>query len=141
MAEAKRFFTEKDIEELLRPNDKSNADFISNLAVASLLRGREEPQDKTAKSVPQAGIGRVLPALGRKLIEAKPVSKELFKQPSFYGVVVEPYFEGIVKGEALKAAKDKITGFKRNLESNLEYMNLIPYEGLVNEAVNRHLKR
>jgi len=48
MAEAKRFFTEKDIEELLRPNDKSNADFISNLAVSSLLRGREEPQDKTA---------------------------------------------------------------------------------------------
>jgi len=48
MAEAKRFFTERDIEELLRPNDKSNADFISNLAVASLLRGREESQDKTA---------------------------------------------------------------------------------------------
>jgi len=48
MAEAKRFFTERDIEELLRPNDKSNADFISNLAVSSLLRGREEPQDKAA---------------------------------------------------------------------------------------------
>jgi len=47
MAEAKRFFTERDIEELLRPNDKSNADFISNMAFASLLRGREEPQDKT----------------------------------------------------------------------------------------------
>ena len=47
MAEAKRFFTERDIEELLRPNDKSNADFISNLAVSSLLRGREEPKDKT----------------------------------------------------------------------------------------------
>lgn len=65
---------------------------------------------------------------------------ELFQMPKYSREILIPILGKIFSNEAQQAiigAKNKIN----NMKKDLEYANPIPYESLVNEAVNRNLSR
>jgi len=63
---------------------------------------------------------------------------ELFKMPKYSKEILAPVFTKVVfnqAGNVVKNIREKINSFK----NDLEYMNPIPYEDLVNDAVNRNV--
>jgi len=76
--------------------------------------------------------------LAKALPKAKPVPyppPKPFKMPSLWNVVFTPFVREFLEKETIGEAKEKIN----NLKNDLNYMNLINYEGLANEATNRHI--
>ena len=79
--------------------------------------------------------------LARALPKAKPVPyppPKPFEIPSWSGkVILTPWVWKLMEKGALETALEKID----NLKLGLEYMNPINYEGLANEAANRHISK
>jgi hypothetical protein len=82
---------------------------------------------------------RVLPKPPKNISKPKP-SREFEKLPDFRKVVVLPPTLEIAKD----IAKNGISKAKNAIEgkiNDLKYMNFNPYENLINEAINRHLRK
>ncbi|MCL1955774.1 MAG: hypothetical protein FWF63_00495 [Fibromonadales bacterium] len=96
-------------------------------------------QDKTATPPSDAmALGRVLPKIIGKTKPAYP-PPELFEMPK-YSEIVKPTLFGALKYMAQEKAKEAVQNTEKAM-NDLEYMNPIPYDDLINEAVSNHLRK
>jgi hypothetical protein len=73
---------------------------------------------------------------------AKGLPKQIVpKLPSYKDKVVMPPLTGALKYMTEEKAMQTLKDVIKNKKRDLEYMNPIPYDALVNEAVNRLLSR
>jgi len=113
------------------------------------LRIGSEPETGYAPLLPQS-IGSDLQAsagsLRRLIPKAPPVPytrppKPPFEMPKWgKNVVFTPYVWKLLQKEGIEAVDAAKTGLRR-VKNDLEYLLPNPYEGLINEAVNRHISR
>ncbi|MDR2593934.1 MAG: hypothetical protein LBC87_04105 [Fibromonadaceae bacterium] len=99
-------------------------------------------QDKTATPPSDAmSFARKLPSL---IPKAKPVPYPPpgpFKTPEYSEEIFNsPYVRSFLTGTGIEALKTTKKGFEV-FKKDLEYMNPIPYDDLINEAVNRYISK
>ncbi|MDR2582354.1 MAG: hypothetical protein LBC75_02610 [Fibromonadaceae bacterium] len=92
-------------------------------------------KDKTAVQDISMHLVRNLPKVIPKAPPPKPEELTWIDK-----VILSPYVSRLVQKDALGTAKEGINNVK-NFKKGLEYMNPIPYDNLVNEAVNRSISK
>jgi len=98
------------------------------------------PRDKTATPPTDAiFLARKLPSL---IPKAKPVypPKPPFEMPKYSKEVIFPAFLKVATHEAKDKANEAVQNTE-NAINDLEYINPIPYDDLINEAVNRYISK
>ena len=95
-------------------------------------------QDKTATPPSDAMfLARKLPSLIPKAPVPYP-PKPPFEMPKYSEKVIFPAFARVAFHDAKDKANEAVQNTK-NAINDLEYMNPIPYDDLINEAVNRYI--